>query len=48
MKELPRFDGISLDPTIFLRWVQTLEDSFKVIGCSDEECFMIAIKKLQG
>ena len=48
IKEPLCFDGVSLNPTIFLRWIQTLENSFKVTGCSNEECFMIAIKKLQG
>jgi len=34
MKEPPCFDGIRLDPTFYLRWVQTLEDYFKAKGFS--------------
>jgi len=48
MKEPPYFDGISLDPTIYLRWVQTLEDYFEDKVCSHEESFLIATKKHQG
>jgi len=29
VKEPSYFDGISLDPTIYLRWVRTFEDYFK-------------------
>ena len=46
LKEPPYFDAISLDPTIYLRWIQTLEDYFEANGCSHEECFLIATKKL--
>jgi len=48
MKDPPCFDGISLDPTIYLRWVQTLKDYFEVEGCSGEESSIPAAKKLQG
>ena len=47
-KEHPFFDGISSDPTIYLRLVQTLEDYFKAKECSDEQSFLIATKNLQG
>jgi len=29
MKEPPFFDGISLNPTIYLKWVQILKDYFE-------------------
>ena len=48
MKEPPCFDGNSLDPTIYLTWVQTLEDYFVAKGCCNKECFLIATRKLQG
>jgi len=43
MKKPPYFDDISLDPTIYLRWVQTLEDYSKVKWCLDEKRFKITI-----
>ena len=46
MKEPPCIDGISLDPTIYLRWVQTLENYTEVIGHLSEDSFMIATQKL--
>jgi len=46
MKEPSFFDGISLDPTIYLRWVQTLEDYFEAKGCLGEESFMITTQNL--
>jgi len=48
MKEPPCFDGISLDPTIYLRWVQMLQDYFEAKEYFDEECFLITTQKLQG
>ena len=48
MKEPPYFDGISLDTTINLRWIQTLEDYFEAKGYSTEEIFIIATRKHQG
>ena len=45
IKEPTCFDSISLDPTIYLRWVQTLEDCFEAKGCSHEESFLIATQK---
>ena len=45
MKEPPYFDGICLNPTIYLRWVQTLEDYFESKGCSGEESLTIATTK---
>ena len=46
--KLPYFDGIGLDPTIYLKWVQSLDDYFEEKGCSGEESFMVATQKLQG
>jgi len=48
MEEPPYFDCISLDPTIYLRWVQTLEYYFEANECSHEESFLSATQKLQG
>jgi len=47
-KESPCFDGITLDPTIYLRWIWTLKDYFEAKECSDEQSFLIATQKLQG
>jgi len=35
-----------LDPTIYLRWIQILEDYLEAKVCSDKEHFMIATYKL--
>jgi len=48
VKEHLCLDGISLDPTIYLRLIQTLEDHFEAKGCSGGESFLITTKKLQG
>ena len=48
IKEPPCFDGISLEPTIELRWIQTLKGYFNTKGCSHDERFLIATQKLQG
>ena len=45
-KEPPCFDGNSLDPTIYLRWVQVLDDYFEAKGCCNEESFLIVTQKL--
>jgi len=42
MKEPSCFIGIYLDPTIYLRWVQTIGDYFKAKGCMDRESLMRA------
>ena len=44
----PYFDGIGLDPTIYLKWAQSLNDYFEEKWCLGEESFMIATQKLQG
>jgi len=41
----PYFNGISLDPIVYLRWVQTLKDYFEDKECFDEETFLIATPK---
>jgi len=47
MKEPPGFGGVSLDFTIYLRWVRTLEDYFEAKGCLDgREIHVLATKKL--
>jgi len=38
---------IVLDITIYLKWVQILEDYFETKDYSDEESFIIATQKLQ-
>jgi len=48
IKEPPCFDGTGLDPIIYLRWVQILEDYFEAKDSSYEESFFIATQKLQG
>jgi len=46
VKEPRYFDGIILDPTIYLRWVQTLENYFEANGCSHEQSFLISTQIL--
>jgi len=47
-KELSCFDSISLDPTIYLRWLQTLKDFFEANECSHEESLLKATQTLEG
>ena len=44
----PLYFEASLDPNNNLNWVQTLENYLDSKGYSNEESFIIAIKKLQG
>jgi len=47
IREPPCFEG-SLDPSHYLKWVQTLDAYFESNGYSNKESFIIAIEKLQG
>jgi len=42
----PNFED-TLDPDVYLEWIQTIERFFEVKGYYDEKCFKVAILKLK-
>ena len=42
----PEFEG-SLNPNLYLKWVQSLERLFEIQECSEEKVFMLVVLKLQ-